>query len=112
MTYPLFEGGKRVHAVRQAETVVAMARQKAAQTRDEVRLKAQKAYREYVEAKDAAAIAWEMVQVRREAQQKAGTPDAMITTATETMKAEAALVQADAVYRVAYVKLSTVAGLR
>jgi outer membrane protein TolC len=112
VTYPIFEGGKRVHAVREAETVVAMARQKACQTRDEVRLKAQKAYREFVEAKDAAAIAWDMVQARKDAQQKAGTPDAMITTATETMKAEAALVQADAAYRVAYVKLSAIAGVR
>ena len=38
-TVTLFEGGKRAHALHQAETVVAMARQKACQTRDEVGLK-------------------------------------------------------------------------
>jgi hypothetical protein len=53
-----------------------------------------------------------MVQVRKEAQQKPGTPEAMIATATELMKAEVALVQANAVCRVAYMKLNTIAGLR
>ncbi|MGA2032596.1 MAG: TolC family protein [Thermoguttaceae bacterium] len=112
VNYPIFEGGKRVHAVHEAETVVAMARQKACQTRDELRLKAQKAYREFVEAQAAIDVAGEMVQARKEAQQKAGTPESMITSATELMKAEAALVQANAVCRVAYVKLSTIAGVR
>jgi outer membrane protein TolC len=112
VNYPLFDGGKRVHAVREAETVVAMARQKAFQTRDEVRLKALKAYREFVEAQASLEVAGEMVQVRKEAQQKPGTPEAMIATATELMKAEVALVQANAVCRVAYMKLNTIAGLR
>jgi len=112
VNYPLFDGGKRTHAVREAESVVAMARQKACQTRDEVRLKALKAYREFVEAQASIEVAGEMVQARREAQQKAGTPEAMIAAATELMKAEAALVQANAACRVAYVKLSTIAGVR
>ena len=57
VNYPLFEGGKRIHALRQAETVQAMARQKACQVREEVRLKAQKAYREYADAQTSLQIA-------------------------------------------------------
>ena len=112
VNYPIFEGGKRKHAILQAETVVAMARQKACQTRDEVRLKAQKAYREFVEAQAALQTAEEMAQVRKEAQQEAKTPDEIIRTAGEVMKAEAAVVQAEATCRVACVKLTTLAGVR
>ena len=64
-TCPLFEGGKRVHAVRQAETVAAMARQKACQTRNEVGLKAQKAFREYEQARESLKTAEEMARSHR-----------------------------------------------
>ncbi len=111
VNYPLFEGGKRDHALRQAETVVAMAQQKARQVRDDVSLKAQKAYREYAEAQASFQTAGEMLQVRREAQQKARTPDEIIKAAGEVMKAEAALVQAEATCRVTGVKLMGITGL-
>lgn len=65
VNYTLFAGGKRVHSVRQAETVLAMARQKALKTRDDVRLKAYTAYREFEEAQQSAKIAEEMLKVRR-----------------------------------------------
>ena len=39
VNYPLFEGGKRIHALHQAELVQTMARQKACQVREEVSLK-------------------------------------------------------------------------
>jgi outer membrane protein TolC len=108
--YTLFAGGKRVHAVRQAETVVAMARQKACQTRDEVRLKAQKAFREYQQARESLKTAREMVLVRSEAQQTARSPEDMIKAAGESMKAQAAVVQAEATFRVAGVKLTSITG--
>jgi outer membrane protein TolC len=108
---PIFEGFKRIHAVREAESVVAMARMKACQTRDEVRLKARKAYREFYEAMEATQTAQEMLLVRQEAQRKAATPDDAIKAASEIMKAQAAIVQAEATCRVAYAKLLNVAGL-
>ncbi len=111
VNYPLFEGGKRIHALRQAETVAAMARQKACQVREEVRLKAQKAYREYADAQASLQTAGEMLQVRKEAQQKGHTPDEIIKAAGEVMKAEAALVQAEVTCRVAGVKLMAITGL-
>jgi outer membrane protein TolC len=107
---PIFEGFKRIHAVRQAESVVAMARMKACQTRDEVRLKARKAYREFYEALEATQTAQEMLLVRTEAQRKAATPGDAIKAASEFMKAQAAVVQAEATCRVAYAKLLNVAG--
>ena len=106
----LFEGGKRVHAVRQAETVAAMARQKACQTRDEVGLKAQKAFREYEQAKESLKTAEEMALVRREAQQKVRSPEDVIKAAGELMKAEAGVVQAEATCRVNCLKLIGIAG--
>jgi outer membrane protein TolC len=109
---PIFEGFKRIHAVRQAESVVAMARMKAFQTRDEVRLKARKAYREFYEAMEAAQTAQEMLLVRQEAQRKAATADDAVKAAGDLMKAQAAFVQAEATYRVAYAKLLNVAGLQ
>jgi outer membrane protein TolC len=111
VNYPLFEGGKRIHALRQAEMVQAMARQKACQVREEVSLKAQKAYREYAEAQVSLQTAEEMLQVRKEAQRKADTADEMIKAAGEVMKAEAAVVQAEVTCRVAGIKLATIAGL-
>ena len=108
---PIFEGFKRIHAVREAESVVAMARMKACQTRDEVRLKARKAYREFYEAMEVTQTVQEMLLVRQEAQRKAATPDDAIRAASEFMKAQAAVVQAEATYRVAYAKLLNVAGM-
>ncbi len=110
VNYPLFAGGKRVHAIRQAETVEAMARQKACQVREDVSLKARKAYRQYEQSQVSLKTAGEMLQVRKEAQQKARTPDDIIKAAGEVMKAEAALVQAEAVCRVAGVKLIGITG--
>jgi hypothetical protein len=91
--------------------VQAMARQKACQVREEVSLKAQKAYREYAEAQVSLQTAEEMLQVRKEAQRKADTADEMIKAAGEVMKAEAAVVQAEVTCRVAGIKLATIAGL-
>ncbi len=110
MNYPLFAGGKRVHAIRQAETVEAMARQKACQVREDVSLKARKAYRQYEQSQVSLKTAGEMLQVRKEAQQKVRIPDDIIKAAGEVMKAEAALVQAEAVCRVAGVKLIGITG--
>jgi outer membrane protein len=110
-TMPIFEGFKRVHSVRQAETVVAMARKKAWEVRDEVRLSARKAYREFYEAQAAIQTAQEMVEVRRLAQQKARTPDDAIKAANEYLKAQAAAVQAEATCRVAYAKMLNVTGI-
>ena len=109
---PVFEGFKRIHAVREAESVVAMARMKAFQTRDEVRLKARKAYREFYEDMEAIQTAQEMVLVRTEAQRKAANPDDAVKAASELMKTQAAVVQAEATCRVAYAKLLNVVGLQ
>jgi outer membrane protein TolC len=110
VNYPLFEGGKRIHALHQAELVQTMARQNACQVREEVSLKAQKAYREYADAQASLETAGEMLQVRKEVQQKARTPDDIIQAAGELMKAEAALVQAEVTCRVAGVKLAALTG--
>ena len=107
---PLFEGGKRNHAVCQAETVVAMARQKACQTRDDVGLKAQKAFREHEQARQSLATAQEMVLVRKEAQQKARSMEDIIRASGELMKAEVAVVEAEATCRVTGVKLISITG--
>jgi outer membrane protein TolC len=111
VNYTLFSGGKRVHALREAETVAAMARQKACQVREEVRLKAQKAYREYEQAQASFKTAGEMLQIRKEVQQAAHAPDEMIGAAGELMKAEAALVQAEVTCRVTGVRLMAITGL-
>jgi hypothetical protein len=61
---------------------------------------------------EATQTAREMVLVRTEAQQKAATPDDAIKAASEVMKAQAAVVQAEATCRVAYAKLLNVVGLQ
>ena len=53
-----------------------------------------------------------MLSVRKEAQQKARTPDEVIKATGDLMQAEAAIVQANATARVAYAKLINVVGLQ
>ena len=87
-----------------------MARQKACQTRDEVGLNAQKAFREYGQAHESLKTAQEMVLVRQMSQQKARAPEEIIRAASDLMKAEAGVVQAVATCRVTAVKLMSITG--
>jgi hypothetical protein len=80
------------------------------QTENEVRQKAQKAFREVAETQQARNIAQEMLDLRTEAERKAGTPAAMMAAAKARMLAEVDFVKADLAYRQAYVQLMSLVG--
>jgi outer membrane protein TolC len=115
-TYTFVDWGKRRHVVHERQTMVTMAHLKLQQTQDEVRQKAVKAFREVTETQDALKMAGELVVLRKEAEKRATTPEALrnptaLITATQArMLAEVDAVKADLAYRQAYVELMTLVG--
>lgn len=109
-SYTFFEWGKRKNTVRERENLVALAQLKVRQTEDEVRQKALKAFREFDEKRVALHNAEEMVQLRKEAEEKAAAPVAKFAAAKERMLAEVEAVKADLAYRVAHVQLMSLLG--
>jgi outer membrane protein TolC len=109
-SYTFFEWGRRRQVVRERETLLAMARQKLEQTRDEVRDKARKAYREYEQSRAVLQNAQAMVPLRQQAAKSAKAPTDLLKTGKDLMVAEVDLVKADMAYRVAYGTLMSIAG--
>jgi Outer membrane efflux protein len=98
--------------VRERENLVGMATLKLEQTRDDVRLKVEKAFRDWATSQETLKINEEMVGLRKEAEKKATTPeamtnpaalDALLTASKKRAEAEVEAVKADLAYRQAYV---------
>lgn len=109
-TYTLVAWGKRRNTIRERNTLQSMATVQVQQTEDEVRQKAQKAFRELAEAQQARNTAQEMLDLRTEAEKKAGAPMAMMAAVKARMLAEVDFVKADLAYRQAYVELMSLIG--
>jgi outer membrane protein TolC len=109
-TYTFVDWGKRRNTVRERKTLVSMASLQLQQTEDEVRQKAQKAFRELAEAQEARQTAHEMAALRTEAEKKAGAPAALMAAVKARMLADVDFVKADLAYRQAYVQLMSLVG--
>ncbi len=109
-TVTIFDGGKRRAAVREMQTLNAMACAKLRMVQDEVRQKATKAFREVAQTGQVLTTAGKMAEVRRQQAQKAAAPAAMLEAAKNQMKAEVELVQADMAHRIAVTQLASITG--
>jgi outer membrane protein TolC len=115
-SYTFVDWGKRRNTICERKNLVAMATLKLQQTEDEVRQKAQKAFREVAEAEEAFKTAGQMVELRKEAEKKARTPEALrdptpLMLATKArMLAEVDFVKAELACRQAYVQLMSLVG--
>jgi outer membrane protein TolC len=105
--------------VRERENLVGMATLKLEQTRDDVRLKVEKAFRDWATGQETLKIDEEMVGLRKAAEKKATTPeamtnltalDALLTASKKRADAEVEAVKADLAYRQAYVELMSLVG--
>src|SRR5262249_30139668 len=114
--YTFVDWGKRRNVIRERKDLVAMASLKLGQTQDEVRQKAVKTFREVGDTQNALKLAQEMLEVRKEAEKKATTPEAMrAPTARRAASrarapAEVDLIKADLAYRMAYTNVMTLVG--
>jgi outer membrane protein len=118
-SYTFVDWGKRRNVVRERQNLVGMATLKLEQTRDDVRLKVEKAFREWMASQETLKINEEMVGLRKEAEKKATTPeamtnptalDALLTASKKRAVAEVEAVKADLAYRQAYVELMGLVG--
>jgi outer membrane protein TolC len=115
-SYTFVDWGKRRNTICERKNLVAMATLKLQQTEDEVRQKAQKAFREVAEAEEALKTAGQMVELRKEAEKKARTPEALrdpapLMAATKArMLAEVDFIKAELACRQAYVQLMSLVG--
>ncbi len=109
-TYTFVDWGKRRNTIRERNTLASMAALQLRQTEDEVRQKAQKAFRELAEAQQSRNTAQEMLDLRTEAEKKAGAPMALMAAVKARMLAEVDFIKADLAYRQAYVQLMSLVG--
>jgi outer membrane protein TolC len=115
-SFTFVDWGKRKNSVREAQTLVALASLKARTTQDEVRQTTLKAFRELQETGAAIKAAEEMVALRREAEKKAMTPEALknpaplLEATKKRAEAEVDYVKADLAYRVAHAKFMALIG--
>ena len=109
-TYTFVDWGKRRNILRERNMLASAATVQLQQTEDEVRQKAQKAFRETAETQQARQIAQEMLDLRTEAEKTAGTPPAMMLAVKARMLAEVDFIKADLAYRQAYVQLMSLIG--
>jgi outer membrane protein len=118
-SYTFVDWGKRRNVIRERQNLVGMATLKLEQTRDDVRLKVEKAFRDWVASQETLKIDEEMVGLRKEAEKKATTPeamtnptalDALLTASKKRAEAEVEAVKADLAYRQAYVELMGLVG--
>jgi outer membrane protein TolC len=107
-SFTLFEWGKRQHALHEMQTTLVMAETKLHQTEDEVRQKVYKLFREVNQHRLALKTAQDMAELRREMEQNAKAPAALMDAVKERMKAEVALVQADLAYRMSLAELANI----
>ncbi len=108
-TYTFVDWGKRRNTIRERKSLAAMASLQLHQTEDEVRQKAQKAFRELAEAEEAQdrpGNARSAIRGREEGRH----PAALMTAAKARMLAEVDFVKADLAYRQAYVQLMSLVG--
>jgi outer membrane protein TolC len=107
-SYTFVDWGKRRNTIRGAENLVALANLKVQTTRDDVRKKALKAYRDLDETQAAIKTAQEMVGLRGEAAKKAQTPEALkdpgplLQASKKYGEAQVDLVKAELAYRTAW----------
>jgi outer membrane protein TolC len=110
-SYTFIDWGKRKNVIRERQTMIIMARLKLQQTEDEIRQKVQKAFRELSEGQEDLKMAQEMLSLRKEAEKKAMTPEALknptalLTASKARMTAEVEFVKTDLAYRQAYVQI-------
>jgi outer membrane protein TolC len=109
-TYTFVDWGKRRNTIRERKTLQNMATIQLRQTEDEVRQKAQKAFREVAETQQARNMVQEMLDLRTQAEKQAGAPAAMMAAAKARMMAEVDFIKADLAYRQAYVQLMSLVG--
>ncbi len=118
-SYTFVDWGKRRNVIRERQNLVGMATLKLEQTRDDVRLKVEKAFRDWTTSQETLKIDEEMVGLRKEAEKKATTPeamtnpaalDALLTASKKRAEAEVDAVKADLAYRQAYVELMGLVG--
>jgi outer membrane protein TolC len=115
-SWTFFDWGHRRNTVRGAENLVALAHLKVQTTRDEVRQKTLKAFRELQQTQEAITGAREMLALRKEAEKKAMTPEALtnpeplLKASKKRMEAEVEVVKADLAYRTAYAELMALIG--
>lgn len=109
-TYTFVDWGKRRNTIRERKTLASAATIQLQQTEDEVRQKAQKAFREVAETQQARNTAQEMLDLRTEAAKNTGDPAAMMAAAKARMLAEVDFIKADLAYRQAYVQLMSLVG--
>jgi outer membrane protein TolC len=115
-SYTFVDWGKRRNVVRERQNLVAMAKLKLEQTQDDVRQKAVKAFRDVADSLDAVKMAQEMVELRKQAEKKAATPEAerdpagLMAASKARLVAEIDAVKAELAYRQAYVDLMSLLG--
>jgi outer membrane protein TolC len=114
-SYTFVDWGKRRNVIRERQQLVNMANLKLQQTEDEVRQKAQKAFREAAETQEALKTAQEMAELRGEAVKKATpeaqrNPTALIAATKALGLAQVDAIKADLAYRQAYVQLMSLIG--
>jgi outer membrane protein TolC len=109
-TYTFVDWGKRRNKVRESEQLEAMANLKVRQTQDEVAQKTLKAFREYIDTRQALELAGQMVPLRQEAEKAATTLPDKFKTAKDLATAQVDSVKADLTHRIAYVKLMALLG--
>jgi outer membrane protein TolC len=109
-TYTFVDWGKRRNVIHERNTLVSMAGLQLHQTEDEVRQKAEKAFRELAETRAAREMAQEMAALRAEAEKKATAPAALMEAVKARMLADVDFVKADLAYRVAHVQLMSLIG--
>jgi outer membrane protein TolC len=109
-TYTFVDWGKRRNTIHERQDLEAMAVLKLQQTKDEVRQKALKAFREYEQTQVALQLAGELVGVRTEAEKAAADLPAKFKAAKDSATAQVDYVKADLAHRTAYVKLMSLIG--
>ena len=118
-SYTFVDWGKRRNVIRERDNLAAMASLKLEQDQSDVRLAAEKAYRDVADGQEALKAVGEMAELRKEAEKKATTPDvtkneaalaALLEASKKRMEAEVDAVKADLAYRTVYVKLMALLG--
>jgi outer membrane protein len=109
-SYTFFEWGKKKKVVHQWETTVTMAQVKLQQTQQDVRDKAQKAFREFDQDQGKLKDSRAMIELRKQAQKEATTPKDIMDAAKATLLAEVDLVKNEMAFRVAHAQLMTLIG--
>src|SRR5262249_35748307 len=98
------------NTIRERKELESLAALKLQQTEDEVRQKAQKAFREVAESQDALKTAQEMADLRKEAEKGAAAPAELMAAAKARLLADVEEIRADRAYRTAYVQMMSLIG--